>query len=68
MAIATAVTRESSVYVYDEEGRQLAVVGVGSRPEDVLTGYTSTTVSMRRGESMYTSDEKGRQISVMSAR
>jgi hypothetical protein len=68
MAIATAVKRGASVYVYDEKNRQLLVLGVGSKPEDGLTGYTSTTVSVRRGGSIYTYDEKGRQISVISAR
>ena len=68
MPIGTAVTRGSSVYVYDEKGRQLTVIGVGNRSEDGLTGYTSTTVSVRRGGSIYTYDEKGRQISVLSAR
>jgi hypothetical protein len=56
------------VYVYDEKGRQLLSIGVDSRPEDGLTGYTSTTVSVRRGGFIYTYDEKGRQISAISAR
>ena len=68
MPIATAVRRGNSVYVYDEKGRQLTIIGVSSAPEDGLTGYTSTTVSVRRGMSIYTYDEKGRLLSVTSAR
>ena len=68
MAIATAVKRGTTVYVYDEKHRQILVLGVGSHPEDGLTGYTSTTVSVRRGNSIYTYDEKGRQIGIMPAR
>jgi len=54
--------------VYGYRHRKKWHHGAGSRPEDGLTGYTSTTVSVRRGGSMYTSNEKGRQVSVMSAR
>ncbi|HEX9871590.1 MAG TPA: hypothetical protein VGC99_23910 [Candidatus Tectomicrobia bacterium] len=46
MAIATAIKRGSSVYVYDEKGRQILTLTAGPKPEDGLTGYTSTTVSV----------------------
>jgi hypothetical protein len=49
MPIATAVERGSFVYVYDEKGRQILTITAGNKPEDGLTGYTSTTVSVRRG-------------------
>jgi len=68
MAIATAVQRGSTVYVYDERGRQLAAVSAGGRPPDGLTGYTATTFSVRRGSTIYTYNEQGRQISAISAR
>jgi YD repeat-containing protein len=68
MAIATAVKRGSSVYVYDGKGRLLTTIGVGNGPNDGLTGYTSTTVSVRRGTSIYTYDEKGRLLTTTSAR
>ena len=56
------------MYVYDEKGRQIMVLPAGNKPEDGLTGYTSTTVSVRRGGLVYTYDQKGRQISVISGR
>ena len=49
MAIGSAVQRGSGVYIYDERGRQLGVVGAGSGPNDGLKGYTGSTVSVRRG-------------------
>ena len=49
MAIATAVKRGSVVYVYDEKNRLLLSITAGHKPEDGLVGYTSTTVSVRRG-------------------
>lgn len=61
MAIGSAVQRGSSVYIYDEKGRQLGVVSAGSGPNDGLTGYTSSTASVRRGSLIYIYDEKGRQ-------
>ena len=64
MAIANVVQRGSMLYVYDERGRQLAVVSAGDR----LQGYTSTSFSVRRGSMIYTYNEAGRQISVISAR
>jgi hypothetical protein len=58
MAIANAVQRGSSVYVYDEKGRQLTVLS------GELHGYTGSSVSIKRGSSIYTYDERGRQQSV----
>lgn len=55
MAIANAVQRGSSVYVYDEKGRQLTVLS------GELHGYTGSSA-------IYTYDERGRQQSVTSAR
>jgi len=66
MAIASAVPRGSSVYVYDEKGRQLFSISAGG-PGEGLQGYTASTVSIRLGSSIYVYDEKGRQISSVSA-
>lgn len=68
MAIGSAVQRGSYVYVYDERGRQLAMVPAGTGPQDGLQGYTGTTVSVRRGSYVYTHDEKGRQLAMTPAR
>ena len=68
MTIASAIQKGHSVYVYDERGRQLAVIPGGSKSDDGLTGYTATTVSIRKGSSIYVYDERGRQKSVLSAR
>ena len=68
MAIGNAVQRGSTVYVYDEKGRQIAAHSAGSSKGDGLKGYTSNTVNIQRGASIYMYDEKGRQVSVVSAR
>ncbi|MBX3741271.1 MAG: hypothetical protein KF712_09795 [Akkermansiaceae bacterium] len=68
MAIANALKKGSSIFVYDEKGRQLFTLPAGSGPNDGLTGYTSATVSIRRGSSIFTYNDKGRQTSVISAR
>ena len=68
MAIGSAVQRGSYVYVYDEKGRQLAMIPAGHGPQDGLKGYTGTTVSVRRGGYVYTHDEKGRQLTMTPAR
>jgi hypothetical protein len=70
MAIGSAVQRGRRVYVYDEDGRHLSLIGVGSAGlHDGLKGYTSSTISIRRGAYLYTYDERGRQKSgIISAR
>jgi hypothetical protein len=67
MAIANAVPRGSSVYVYDEQNRQIFSIPGGTGPNNGLQGYTGSTVSVRRGSSIYVYDERGRQISSISA-
>lgn len=67
MAIVSAVPRGSSVYVYDEQGRQIFSIAGGTGPNNGLQGYTGSTVSIRRGSSIYVYDDKGRQISSVSA-
>ena len=68
MTIGNAVQRGGFVYVYDEQGLQLATISAGSGKEDGLTGYTSSTINIRRGGFIYTFDEKGRQLSTTVAR
>ena len=68
MAIGNAVQRGNFVYVYDERGRQLHVLGAGNGSSDGLKGYTGNTVNIRRGNFVYSFDEKGRQLSVTPAR
>jgi hypothetical protein len=67
MAIATAIKRGAFVYVYDEKNRHILMLSAGSKPEDGLTGYTSSTVSVRRGGFINTYNEKGGQISTHAA-
>jgi 23S rRNA pseudoU1915 N3-methylase RlmH len=64
MAIANAVQKGSTVYIYDEKGRQLGTVSAG----DGLHGFTSGSVSIRRGSTIHIYDEKGRQTGTTSAR
>jgi hypothetical protein len=63
MAIATAATRGAFVYVYDEKNRQILTLSAGNKPEDGLTGDTSSTVSVRRGGFIYTTTRRaGRSV------
>lgn len=68
MAIGNAVQKGSFIYIYDERGRQLAMLSAGSGPNDGIKGYTGTTVNVRRGSFIYSYDEKGRQTAMMSAK
>jgi hypothetical protein len=68
MAIGNVVPRGSTIYVYDEHGRQLFSLPSGAGPHDGLQGYTSSTINIRRGSTIYTYNEKGRQISATPAR
>lgn len=68
VAIGSAVQRGSHVYVYDERGRQLAMLLAGNGPSDGLQGYTGATVSVRRGGHVFTYDRRGRQLSMTPAR
>lgn len=68
MAIASAVDRGSFIFVYNEQGQQIATIPSGDQPGDGLQGYTSTTVSVRRGAFVFIYDERGQQISTVPAR
>ena len=67
MAIATAMQRGYTVYVYDERGNTICVLSGGSSPRDGLRGFTSGTVSIQIGYSIYVYDERGNVVSVVPA-
>jgi hypothetical protein len=56
MAIGSAVQRGSLIYVYDEKGHRLTSLLAGGGPKEGLQGYTSSTVSVRRGSLVHTYD------------
>ena len=64
MPIGSAVQRGSTVYIYDEKGRQIGSVPAG----DGLQGYASGSVSVKSGSRIIIYDEKGRQTGSAPAR
>lgn len=56
--IGSVVQIGDVAYVYDERGRTLVTL-----QSDGLVGYTSTTVSVRRGDFVFTHDSRGRHVS-----
>ena len=60
MAIGMGQQRGSSVYVYDENNRQLWT------RNGELQGYTSGNVTIKIGSTLYMYDEKGRQVGTRS--
>jgi hypothetical protein len=68
MAIANALQKGLTIYVYDECGRTLFTKILGSQPADGLQGYTSSTVSIKLGLMICTYDEKGRPLHTQLAR
>ena len=68
MAIANAVQRGSTVYVYNEKNIQICCLSAGSGPNDGLKGYTGSSVNIQRGSTIYTYNEKGIQTGCQSAR
>jgi hypothetical protein len=67
MAIGTAVQSGKTISIYDEKGRRLTNLSVGSGPKDGLQGFTSATVSVRFGTVISIYDERGRRLSLVSA-
>ena len=65
MSIATAETRNGFVYVTNDKGVRIQTIACGNGPNDGVTGYTSTTVSVRKGDYVYTYNEKGQQINAV---
>lgn len=68
MAIGNAVQKGSFVYIYDERGRQTAMVSSGTGKDDGLKGYTGSTVNIRKGSFIYSYNDKGHQTAMTSAR
>ena len=62
MAIGSAVQRGWLVYVYDKKGRYLTSLLAGKGPKDRLQGYSSSTVSVRRGSLIYTTTKGARRL------
>lgn len=60
MSISLAQQKGSTVYVYDDNNRQLFAISGD------LQGYTSGSVTIKKGYTLYTYDERGRQISAHS--
>lgn len=67
MTIGSAIQSGPFIYVYDEQGRQVAVLPAGDSPRDGLQGYTSSTVNIRRGAFIYSYDSSGQQRSIVPA-
>jgi hypothetical protein len=67
MTIGTAVQSGKIISIYDQRGRRLTNLVVGSGPKDGLQSFTSATVSVRFGSVINIYDEKGRRLSVVSA-
>jgi hypothetical protein len=51
MTIGTVVQRGPIIYIYDEHRNQISTITAGSGADCRLEGYTSSTVSVRRGKS-----------------
>ncbi len=63
MAIAHVEERGTNVYVFDEKGRQIKMMPMGSNGK--LVGFTSTTFSIKKGPNTHLYDEKGAQIKII---
>jgi hypothetical protein len=68
MAIGSAVSKGSLIYVCDVRGHQLCVLSGGNGPKDGLQSYTPSRVNIRRGSMIYVYDDNGTQRSVLTAR
>ncbi len=65
--IGGALERGSFIFVFDEHGRTLFSKARGNGPDDGLTGFTSSTVTMRYGSVVYTYDQTGQTIYAKAA-
>jgi hypothetical protein len=66
MTIGNAVERDSTVFVFDEKGKQIYVRSAGFGPNDGLKSYTSEAVNIRHGSFIYTYDEEGKQTMTLA--
>lgn len=60
--ITNANQRGKYVYIYNENGSQVATIQVGSGKESGLVGFTSQTVSVQQGQSIVTYNEQGYEV------
>ena len=68
MAISNAVQRDSFVYIYDENGHNVATIGLDSSADgDGLRGYTSSSVNIQQGSFINSYDERGNIINTVLA-
>ncbi|MFN4327637.1 MAG: hypothetical protein ACK4FF_02070 [Limnobacter sp.] len=65
--IITAVQRGNSVYAYGEKNAVLLTITINAANGDGLVGYTSSTLSVRKGKRVYTYNTRGSCISNVSA-
>jgi hypothetical protein len=65
MAIGSVVQRGAFVFVYNERGGLLTMIGTGGGPDDGLKAYTGATVSLKRGRFNFIYDERGRQLCII---
>lgn len=63
MAVGSAVQKGSTIFIYDEQGRQTGAIFMGvTKPPDGLLGYTGSSVSVRSGPTIFIYNERGQQI------
>ena len=62
MAIANAVVKGTMIYLYDEKGKVIRTLGMAG---GTLAGFTSTTVSIKKGSHLYVYNEQGRQTGIV---
>ena len=62
MAIGSALQKSYGVHVYDEKGKPMFT------KSGTLVGYTSTTVSVKKGTDIYTYNEKGVNVYTKAGR
>lgn len=60
--ITNANQRGKYVYIYNENGSQVATIQVASGKESGLIGFTSQTVSIQQGLSIVTYNERGYEV------
>ena len=60
--ITNANQRGKYVYIYNENGSQVATIQVANSKESGLIGFTSQTVSVQQGLSIVTYNEKGYEV------
>lgn len=62
MPISIATQQGRSVYVYDDENRQILLIPTGTLPHDGPKGFTSTVISVQRDGTIYTYNDQGHII------